>query len=441
MKLGARIQSAIGWLVAAGVLLGAIPAIADVTGVKITKEEAITIAGTPVLHLTGVLSGEARRNEPGIPTLDHVVGLKYESDFDLWMPAHAGNGRFWFSILNRGNEAGSVRNSVLQRGGVYASCAWQAKNVAAPKPQLKLSGYEGPMPQAYGLVVIRDFVTFFRYAPGSETMANPLAGKIHFAFATGISQSGRLMRSFLLHGLNTAPQGKVFDALLPNGARAGYIDLFRPESDPGSGGGTFTAETVYEPFSWSDLMARSGTDAKVFALNAENEYYEMMAFAVRRGPVPPNVRLYDFTLGSHGGGGTVPWSQCIAPLSIALEEWTCNGTPPPDSRLFTMQKTESPRVKHLPSVDPEIPAVGDLGIAMGGVRLPPVDVPLARYIPAKNGSYKPEPLDKEELTRRYGTPEGYRKKVAECVDRLIKDRFLPESAKAKYVADAEKVSW
>ena len=27
------------------------------------------------------------------------------------------------------------------------------------------------------------------------------------------------------------------------------------------------------------------------------------------------------------------------------------------------------------------------------------------------------------------------------VDRLIQDRFLPESARAKYVADAEKVNW
>jgi hypothetical protein len=31
--------------------------------------------------------------------------------------------------------------------------------------------------------------------------------------------------------------------------------------------------------------------------------------------------------------------------------------------------------------------------------------------------------------------------VSETVDRLIRDRFLPESARAKYVADAEKVNW
>jgi hypothetical protein len=45
------------------------------------------------------------------------------------------------------------------------------------------------------------------------------------------------------------------------------------------------------------------------------------------------------------------------------------------------------------------------------------------------------------LTRRYATPDNYRRKVAETVDRLVQDRFLPESVRAKYVEDAEKVNW
>lgn len=425
----------------AALLLSAAPVPADVTGVKITKDETISIAGKSMRHVVGEISGKAERNQPGVPTLDHVIGLTYESGFELWLPPDGGNARFWFSVLNRGNESSaSVRTAVLQRGGAYGWCQWQARDEGAPKPLLKLSGFEGPMPKAYGLVVVRDFVAFLRYSNGSEAMPNPAAGKIKFAFATGVSQSGRFMRTFLLHGLNAAPQGKVFDGLLPNGARAGYLDLFRPNSDPGSGG-SFSAETVYAPYSWSDLMAHSGTDAKVFAMNAESEFYEMMAFMSHRGSVPDNVRVYEFPLGGHGGGGAVPWSACHGPLSAALEEWVCNGTPPPDSRMITLEKSESPRVKHLPSETAEAPVLDDLGIAVGGVRLPPVDVPIARYLPANGGAYKPQPFDKEELTRRYGTPEAYRKKVAESVDRLIRDRFLPESARAKYVGDAEKVSW
>ena len=38
------------------------------------------------------------------------------------------------------------------------------------------------------------------------------------------------MRTFLLHGVNNAPEGKVFDGFLPHGARAGYLDIFRPDA-------------------------------------------------------------------------------------------------------------------------------------------------------------------------------------------------------------------
>ncbi len=425
---------------AATMLFGVVPASGEVTGTRITKDETVSVGATTVRHVAGVVTGRAERNEPSIPTLDKVVGLKYESDFELWLPVAGGNGRFWFSVLNRGNDGGGLRDGILRRGGVYGWCAWQAKNVAKPRPQLKLTGFEGPMPQAFGLVVVRDFVAFLRYGADANAKPNPAAGKVKFAFAYGVSQSGRFMRTFLLHGLNMAPAGKVFDGLLPNGARAGYIDFFRPDSDPGSGG-KFSPETVCAPYSWSDLMARAKSDAKVIALNAESEYYEMMAYMTRRGPVPDNVRVYDFPLGGHGGGGTVPWRECIQPLSVVLEEWASNGTNPPDSRMFVLEKRESPRAKHLPSAPAELPATDELSIARGGVRLPPVEVPIVRYVSDNGKAPRAVPLDKAELTRRYGTPENYRGKVSEAVDRLVRDRFLPESARVKYVADAEKVSW
>ena len=295
------------------------------------------------------------------------------------------------------------------------------------------------MPQAYGLVVVRDFVAFLRYCPSDNARPNPAAGKIKFAFAFGISQSGRFMRTFLLHGLNTAAEGKVFDGLLPDGERAGYVDLFRANSDPGSGG-TFSAETVYAPYSWSELMVRAKSDAKVFALNAQSEYYEMMAYMTRRGPVPENVRVYDFPLGGHGGGGTVPWHQCVAPLSVALEQWVACGVKPPDSRMFILEKRESPRARHLPSEPAFLPVLDDLGIAKGGVRLPPVEVPVVRYV-TDGQALRAVPLGKTELTRRYGTPENYCATVSAVVDRLVQDRFLPESARASYLAEAGKTRW
>ena len=131
----------------------------------------------------------------------------------------------------------------------------------------------------------------------------------------------------------------------------------------------------------------------------------------------------------------------MPPLTIAMEDWACSGAAPPDSRMFTLDKTDNPSAKHLPSEPAEIPVTDELGIAKGGVRLPPVEVPMVRYSSAKGESPKAAPLEPAELTRRYGTPDNYRRLVSETVDRLIRDRFLPESARTKFVADAEKVNW
>ena len=89
-------------------LFGVIPARAEITGTRIAKDETVSIGERTVRHVAGMVSGKAERNEPGVPTLEKVVGLKYESDFELWLPVAGGNGRFWFSVLNRGNDVGGL---------------------------------------------------------------------------------------------------------------------------------------------------------------------------------------------------------------------------------------------------------------------------------------------------------------------------------------------
>ena len=109
----------VGRFLAATVLLGVIPASAEVTAIRIAKDETVSVGETAVRHVAGTISGKAERNEPGIPTLAKIVGLKYESDFELWIPVSGGNGRFWFSVLNRGNDIGGLRDGILRRGGGY----------------------------------------------------------------------------------------------------------------------------------------------------------------------------------------------------------------------------------------------------------------------------------------------------------------------------------
>ena len=160
-----------------------------------------------------------------------MVGLNYESDFELWLPVAGGNGRFWFSVINRGNDVGGLRDGILRRGGGYGWCAWQAKNVAPPRPQLKLTGFEGPMPQAYGLVVVRDFVAFLRYCPASDAKPNPAAGKVQSAFAYGISQSGTVHAHLPFVRAEYRPAGQGIRRL-PRQRRAGRIPRRVPPGTP-----------------------------------------------------------------------------------------------------------------------------------------------------------------------------------------------------------------
>ncbi len=79
-----------------------------------------------------------------------------------------------------------------------------------------------------GFLATRDLVSFLRNdAADAAGNANPLAGRVKTALATGISQSGRYLRDFLWQGYNTdASLRPVFDGLFPlvGGSRKTYTN-------------------------------------------------------------------------------------------------------------------------------------------------------------------------------------------------------------------------
>src|SRR4029079_3239603 len=86
-----------------------------------------------------------------------------------------------------------------------------------------------------GLLAMRDLAAFLRRHPES-----PLAGKVDHVIGEGISQCGRLMRTFLGLGLNTAEDGgPSYDGLLIHvaGGRRGELNTrYGPSSvAPNSG--------------------------------------------------------------------------------------------------------------------------------------------------------------------------------------------------------------
>jgi hypothetical protein len=78
-------------------------------------------------------------------------------------------------------------------------------------------------------------------------------------------------------------------------------------------------------------------------------------------------------------------------------------------------------------------ALDEHGNAVGGVRTPHLDVPVATYVTSTRGSglcgnlAHMEAFDWAKLNRLYGTPAGYAVRVSGAVDRLVRDRWLTES--------------
>jgi hypothetical protein len=237
-----------------------------------------------------------------------------------------------------------------------------------------------PIVSGIGLAVPRDLIAFLRDDPGDGAgRVNPLVGAdgrpaVTHAYAYGISQSGRYLRSFLWLGFNRGPDGRaVFDGVLPiiAGGKKGYFNqLFAlPGVIPGELSGhrdpaiwPFAYPVLDDPLSGTrdGILKRcgeTGTCPKIIHLDTENEVVAGYGWMLTTQPdglpisqQPDNLRLYALSGAEHGFGGFRPsFPICRAPMAapvpmmpflraaIALiDDWVRLGKAPPLSRYPTL---------------------------------------------------------------------------------------------------------
>jgi len=227
---------------------------------------------------------------------------------------------------------------------------------------------ENPPVVGLGSAAVRDAVSQLKYG-GLADWSIP-AETIDRAYAFGISQSGRFLRTFLYYGFNRDEQDrKVFDGVLSHVAGAGrgsfnhrfaqpsrdahpYMNFFYPtdifpftgieQTDPVSGlsGGLLTRSLKPE---WMP---------KVFYTNSAYEYWGRAASLIHTtvdgkadAPAMPNVRIYAFAGTQHGPADFPPQrtigQQLSNPLDFrwsmralldAMDRWVTAGEEPPPSR-------------------------------------------------------------------------------------------------------------
>ena len=239
--------------------------------------------------------------------------------------------------------------------------------------------YTGKNPKVLGIgfAATRDLTAFLRHATADEAgTPNPAAGLVRWTVASGTSQSGNFLKSFLNLGFNADEQGRiVFDGLNPNIA-ARQLPMNLRFGVPGG------AATLYElgsegtlwwtqyndrarrrgPSSLLDRCRATGTCPKIMETFGAAELWGLRLSpglvgtdARRDLPLPANVRRYYFPGVTHGGssiggfsttgevlpacvmpGNPNPSAMTLRALRKALVDWVRSGREPPASRYPTL---------------------------------------------------------------------------------------------------------
>lgn len=267
-----------------------------------------------------------------------------------------------------------------------------------------------------GFAAIRDTAAWLKETPRA---AVPPIASVRYAYAFGISQSGRFLRDFLYHGFNTDEHNRpVFDAVWAHIAGAARLDFNRRWSVPRSLGLTpvtgfpFADSAQADPISDSreGLLENPRHPAtstpKIFYTNTSVEYLGGGRVAAllhtdptgtRDVPLPLNVRAYTFAGTQHGAARFPParpahaqqlpnpndfWWPMRA-LLPALHAWVTTDTPPPPSVYPTFG--DATLVPSSALAFPALPGVADPRPLTGGPRA-------ANALLARDGAGTPLPL-------------------------------------------------
>lgn len=356
-----------------------------------------------------------------------------------------------------------------------------------------------PMVAGTGLAAIRDVISFLRYENRGTVLLGDQYRHMKRAIAFGTSQSGRFLRQYLYDGFNTDEKGrKVFDGVWANVAGAGRGSFNIRGAQPSRDGHpTFNFFYPSDVFPFTDvastdaetgvtdgLLAKVKDVPKVFYTNGSYEYWGRNAALIHVTPdgkrdaeVAPGTRIY-YVAGSQHGPGRMPppkagsvnfanmndYRPLYRALLVAMQGWVAEGAAPPESRYPRLDRRELVPYEEVrdagvpkqplrawrvdyrsePPVVGKVfpllvPAIGADGNELGGVRMPEVAVPLARYrgwnfVEAENAPKgwvndmvgSTLPMGADAVVQRYGSKEKYLGLVRESAVGMVKERLLLE---------------
>jgi hypothetical protein len=410
------------------------PAIAEVTRLEITSKQPYgKFAPGDYVIWQGTIHGDLSPQEP-IPGLDKAARnergrVPYSAKLILMMPAnpHAGNGALLVDVPNRGHAyAEALYNSprdvplvsgtleqgigfLQDHGFAIAEVYWELGQ-GADLPSFADADGKTRYVEGAGFAIVRDAADFFKHAPAdSAGTANPLRAAINRVLASGKSQDGRFLKTFLLNGFNMAGDRRVFDGMHVFVSGAGLLPILQTGTGPKSSGDN--APTFDNPdfpgvndgpLTIGEIIAKVEARGEVppdmLMVSSTSDFYSLRAALGRTGasgtedrPLPANVRMYDIAGGSHVlvpkapactlAPGRLDWNPVSRALLLRLDAWVSHNAEPPASELMPLEPAsgEPPALRaptKLPSAVIQVPKRDADGNPLGGVRLPDIAVPI-----------------------------------------------------------------
>src|SRR5215467_4268143 len=414
-------------------LAAAQPASAEVTRIEFTSKQSYGTfrAGDYVLR-QGRVHGDLSPQE-AIPGIDKAARndrgrVAYSTKIILIMPAanHSGNGALLVDVPNRGRAyAEALYNSprdapfvsgtleqgtgfLQDHGFTVAEVYWELGQ-GADLPSFVDADGRTRYVEGAGFAILRDAADFLAHAAADTAgMPNPLKGAINRTLASGKSQDGRFLKTFLLNGFNMAGNRRAFDGMHVFVSAAGLLPILQTGTGPESSGNGIPTFANPEfpgvndgPLTIGEIItkveARGEVPPKMLLINSTTDYYSLRASLGRTGAsgttdlaLPANVRMYDIAGGSHVivpsapacalPPGRLDWAPVSRATLLLLDAWVSMNAEPPPSVLMPLEPAsgEPPALRapaKLSAAVIQVPKRDGDGNATGGIRLPDIAVP------------------------------------------------------------------
>ncbi|MGO4884420.1 MAG: alpha/beta hydrolase domain-containing protein [Bryobacteraceae bacterium] len=221
-----------------------------------------------------------------------------------------------------------------------------------------------------GEAAVRDVISFLKYGIETDTILGDHHDFIKRAYAFGVSQSGRFLRTFVYDGFNGDEKGRrVFDGMMIHVAGAGRGSFNLRFAQPSRDGHPFLntfyptdifpftdlAETDAETGITDGLLTHATSPAnvpRIFYTNTSYEYFGRSASLIhttldgsKDAALAPKTRIYFLAGCQHGPAAFPPqrgigqnlpnpndYRWTLRALLVALDAWIAEGQEPPASR-------------------------------------------------------------------------------------------------------------